>query len=208
MISVIGSESVPALPRSFAVRRLDALLRARVAELADEEARMGALRRGDAVEDGVDLVDRLVLVAADLELDERRVPVLRDRRLAADVLDGRDLRDARDDVRDRGREGGIARPQRAALDQDALGGGLLEAGVEDPVHAAGLARPGACSGRCSSCRPCRRARRRRRRRRASRRWRSSSARRSSGPCGPRGCATSADMTVLLVARHDVPPQAA
>ena len=41
---------------------------------------------------------------------------------------------------DRGREGGIAGPQRAALDQDALAGGLLEPGVEDPVHAARLAR--------------------------------------------------------------------
>ena len=66
------------LPEVVAVRRLDRLDRARVAELADEEARMGTLRVGDAVEDGVDLVDRLGRVAADLELDERRVPVLRD----------------------------------------------------------------------------------------------------------------------------------
>ena len=34
---------------------------------------MGALRGGDAVEDRLDLVGRLVLVAADLELDERGV---------------------------------------------------------------------------------------------------------------------------------------
>ena len=32
--------------------------------------------------------------------------------------------------------------ERVALDQDALAGGLFEAGIEDPVHAAGLARPG------------------------------------------------------------------
>ena len=37
---------------------------------------------------------------------------------------------------------GSRRRQRAALDEDALGGRLLEAGVEDPVHAAGLARAG------------------------------------------------------------------
>ena len=46
----------------------------------------------------------------------------------------------RDDVLDRGREGGVGRRERAALDEDALAGGLLEAGVEDPVHPAGLAR--------------------------------------------------------------------
>ena len=38
---------------------------------------MGTLRSGDRVQDGTDLVDSLVLVAADLELDQCGVPVLR-----------------------------------------------------------------------------------------------------------------------------------
>ena len=38
----------------------------------------------------------------------------------------------------------------SALDQDALAGGLLEPGVEDPVHAAGLARRLRCWGRWTS----------------------------------------------------------
>src|SRR5215218_5747380 len=45
----------------------------------------------------------------------------------ADVLDGLDARDSGDDVVDRRPEGGIGRAQRAALDEDALAGGLLEA---------------------------------------------------------------------------------
>ena len=60
----------------------------------------------------------------------------------ADVLDGRDLRDPRDDVCDRRVEGGRACASRMALDQDVLGGGLLEARPRGSVHAAGLARPG------------------------------------------------------------------
>ena len=74
---------------------VDRFGRARAAELADEEARMGALRVGDALQDRAELVHRLGAVAADLELDERGMPALRDlarvgrieRR--ADVLDGR-----------------------------------------------------------------------------------------------------------------------
>ena len=109
---------------------------------------MGALRGCNGVENGIDLVDCLVLGAADLELDERRAPVLRDVvRVAwcerrADVADVRELRDPRDDVRDRGVEGGCACASRTALDQDVLGGRLLEAGLENPIHAAGLARTG------------------------------------------------------------------
>ena len=155
---MIGSESVPALPRSLVVGGHDRLLRARVAELADREARMGTLRSGDRVQDGTDLVDRLLLVAADLELDECGVPVLRDlgrvsgleRR--ADVADVRDFRDARDDVRDRRIEGGCRHVASRLWIRTRSRRGLLEARLEDPVHAAGLARP--CrSRRCSSCRP-------------------------------------------------------
>ena len=40
-----------------------------------------------------------------------------------------------------GSEGRIARAKRVALDEDALTRRLLEPGVEDPIHAAGLARP-------------------------------------------------------------------
>jgi hypothetical protein len=36
----------------------------------------------------------------------------------------------------------MARAERVALDEDALGGGLLEPGVEDAIHPAGLARAG------------------------------------------------------------------
>src|ERR671910_3637404 len=133
------------------------MLRARVAELADEELGVDLLRLVDAVEHRADLVDRLVLVPADLELDESRTPALRD--LAAvgrierrpHMLNGFEPGDPGDDVRDRGLEGGIARANRVALDQDAFPGGLLEPSVEDPVHAAGLAR--ACRVRIDGLRP-------------------------------------------------------
>src|SRR6185312_14233018 len=111
--------------------------RARVPELADEEAGVRGLGDGDAVEHGPDPVPRRRAVTADVELDERRVPVLRDR-AATDVLDDRELRDARDDVADGGVEHGRAGPLRAALDQDALARRLLEPSVQDPVHPAGL----------------------------------------------------------------------
>src|SRR5581483_11603028 len=81
----------------------------------------------------------LRLVTADLEVDEHGVPVLRER-AAMDVLHRRQLRNARDDVIDRSGEGGVADARRAALDEDALPGGLLEPGVEDRVHPARLAR--------------------------------------------------------------------
>ena len=148
MISVIGIENTPALARSSANDGVDRLRGARVPELTDEEARMRALRVGDGVEDRADLVAGLVLVAADVELDERGVLALRDlagvagRERRADVLNRRHLRHARDDVLDRSGEGRVAYANGAALDQDALAGRLLEAGVEDPVHAARLAGPG------------------------------------------------------------------
>ena len=166
--SVIGSESVPAFAEVVPVRGLDSLLRARVAELADDEARMSLLRGGDDVDDRLDLVGRLVLVAADVEVDEHGASVFRDlaciaaSERRADVLDGRQLRDARDDVADRRREGGLADAGGAALDQDALAGGLLEPVVEDP-SACGRTLPArGRSGRPSSRRPSSRVRRRRR----------------------------------------------
>ena len=75
----------PGLAEVVPVRRLDFLLGAREAELADREAGVSALRGGDARDDRLDLVDGLVAVAADVEQDERGVPVLRDR-APADVL--------------------------------------------------------------------------------------------------------------------------
>src|ERR671937_358410 len=57
---------------------VDRLLRARVAELADEEARVGGLRVVDAIQDRADLVAGIVLVAPNVELHERGALVLRD----------------------------------------------------------------------------------------------------------------------------------
>ncbi len=68
------------------------------------------LNLGNAVEDGRDLVDRLRVVAADLEVDERRVTVLGDL-AATDVLHGPHRRDAGNDVLNCGGERGIVHPQ-------------------------------------------------------------------------------------------------
>src|SRR5205814_6483503 len=122
-------------PRALEIVReggVDRFGRARTAELSDEEARMGTLRVGDALEHRAELVARLVLVASDLELDERGTPALCDlasvgrveRR--ADVLHGPDSRKAREDVPDDGVENRRARSNGAALDQDALVRGQLE----------------------------------------------------------------------------------
>ncbi len=127
---------------------VDRLRRARTAELSDEEARVGTLRVGDAFEDRAELVARLVLVASDLELDERGTPALCDLTCVGrverrtDVLNGRLLRNARHDILDRGVESRRARSNGAALDQDALIRGQFEPGIEDPVHAARLAGAG------------------------------------------------------------------
>jgi hypothetical protein len=135
------------LPQVVLVLGHDRVDGARVAELADEDASMGTLHVVDGCEHRVDLVGGLVGITADLELDESRMPVRCDlagvrgieRRLH--VLDDLQLRDPRHDVRDRGLEGRIGHGQRVALDEDVLARRLLEAGVEDPVHAAGLAGP-------------------------------------------------------------------
>src|SRR5439155_10915634 len=107
-----------------------------------------ALRLLDAVEDRPELVGGVLLVALDLELDERGVSALRDltgvprseRRL--DVLNRRHVGNTRDDVPDRGVEGRRARSSGPALDQDALIVRQLEAGIQDSVHAARLAGSG------------------------------------------------------------------
>src|SRR5205814_185610 len=163
------------LAEIVAVCGLHSLLGARVTELADEEAGMDRLRGGDTVDDRLDLVDRLRLVAADLEVDERGVPTGGDR-TAMDVLNGCHLRDACDHIVDRRRETGLSDASRAALDQDAFAGGLLEPRVEDPVHAARLARPGCAAAlRLSRLRDAP----------AASLWRS--RRSGRGPADPRRC---------------------
>ena len=101
----------PGLAQILAIGVHDGLLGTRVAHLADEEARMGCLRRRDRVDDRLDLVRRLVLRAGDPEVDEHRVPVLRDlRRL--DLTDDRHLRDAGGGVLHDRVERGRAGPER------------------------------------------------------------------------------------------------
>ena len=127
----------PGLAEVLLDGRRERVDRAGHAELADVELRVRRLSAGDLGEDRVELQRRLVGRAADLELDERRVPV-RGGLTGVNVLNDLELRQPRDDIADRGREGGVGRREHAALDEDALRGGPFEAGVEDPVHAAGL----------------------------------------------------------------------
>jgi hypothetical protein len=104
----------PGLLQVLGERRVDGVDHARVAELANEELRVGLLHFFDPVDDRGDLVHRLVLVPADLELDEGRMPVLRNlaRVLGLErrphVLNDVETGDPGDDVGDRGLEGRIA----------------------------------------------------------------------------------------------------
>src|SRR5207302_11288984 len=106
--------------------RVGRLRRTRIPELSDEEARMSTLRVIHVLEDRAELPSRVLFVASDLELDERGMPVLRDLTCVArierrlDVLNGSHLRNARDDILDRGVEGRGTRSNGSALDQDAL----------------------------------------------------------------------------------------
>jgi hypothetical protein len=102
---------------------------------------MGLLDGCDGVERRLDLVDGVLLVAADLEVDERRVPAACDSP-AAHVLHRSHIGDVRDHVAHNGREGGVAPAGAAALDQDALARRPVEALVEDLLHPAGLAGAG------------------------------------------------------------------
>ena len=138
----------PGLAEILAVLVHDRFRGTGVAHLADEEAGMSGLGRCDGVDHGADLVRRLVDLAADVEADEGRVPVLRDlvpmtggeRR--ADVPDVGLARDAGNDVVHGRVELGRAGRGGRALDQDVLGRRPLEAFVQDPVHAARLSGPG------------------------------------------------------------------
>ena len=138
---MIGSDSRPALARSSANAVSTALTELASPNSPDEERGMSLLRLVDLRQDRVDLVRGVVGVTADLELDQGRSAALGDLR-RADVLDGFHARDVRDRVLDRCGESGISRLQRGMLDEHALARGLLEALVEDLVHATGLTRPG------------------------------------------------------------------
>ena len=140
MTSVIGSEH-PGLPEVLLHGLGERVDRTGHTELADIELGVRLLGGVDLGENRVDLQRSLVGRPADLELDERRAPVT-GRLTRADVLNHVDLGDARYHVGDRGLEGRVGRRERTTLDEHALLGRPLEAGVEDPVHAAGLARAG------------------------------------------------------------------
>ena len=138
----------PRLGQILALLVHDRLRRTGIAHLADKEAGMGGLGRCDGVDRGADLVRRLVDLAADVEHDERGVPVPGDlvhvagdeRR--ADVPDVGLARDAGDDVLHGRIERGRTGRGSLALDQDVLGRRPLEAFVQDPVHPARLSGPG------------------------------------------------------------------
>ena len=129
---------------------VDGLGRACTAELSNEEGRMGAVaRRRRSLRIGPSLSAAFVLSPRISNSTSGGAAALCDLACVgrierrADVLHGRDLREAGDDVVDGGIEGsGAPACSRAALDQHALTRGHLESGIEDPVHAAGLAGAG------------------------------------------------------------------
>ena len=100
---------------------------------------MSLRRVPDVREHGVEPVGSGVLVAGDVEIDKYRVVVNGDLG-RPHVAHDCDLRQACDDVVDRGGERGRSCLQRTVLDQDAFARRLLEAGVEDLVHPPRLAR--------------------------------------------------------------------
>ncbi len=121
-------------PLEVLVERVAQLVvRAREAELGDGEAGVPLLGPLDRVEHGLHPLVGGVLVALDLELDERRPPVVRHlarvRRLErrAHPLHLRQPLDRSHDVRHRRPEGRIAQRARARLHEHALGGAALGA---------------------------------------------------------------------------------
>ena len=113
-----------------------------VAELADEEARGAALLRGvrPPSSTGSILSTGLVLVAADVEVDEHGAAVRRETAARGTTFWTAATFERRAILTSPTTESKAGEPasKRAALDQDALAGGLLEPGVEDPVHPARL----------------------------------------------------------------------
>ena len=127
--------------------------RAGEAELGDRVAGIRLLELRDGVHDRRDLLLGLRLLAGDVELHERRVAVLgdlamrpgRDRR--AHVFDVLQPFEPRDRSLDRPAECRIGHLGGLRLDEDALGGGLREAGVaQDLLRSRGLAGGLLCVG--------------------------------------------------------------
>ncbi len=123
-------------PLEVLAQRLVQLVRcARITELGHGEARMSLLDARDRVEDGLHLRVCLVHVAPDLELDERRAPIVRDlpciRRFErrSHPLNLRQARNRARDIRNRRPEGGIADAPRPRQDEHALAGAIREARV-------------------------------------------------------------------------------
>ncbi len=135
-------------PLEVLVELLVDLLLGADAELVDRQGRVSSGRRVDGVDHRVDLVDGLVGVAADVEVDDRRVAVRGDLSAigrgvrALHVRDDRDGGHAADDLLDGGPEGRVVGGERPALDEHRLVGGLIERLVEDPGGPAGLAGEG------------------------------------------------------------------
>src|SRR5262249_35058992 len=108
------------------------VVRAREPELADREGGMRALERRRRVEERLDLVLRLRLVALQVELDEGCAAVARDLTGVGRVERRPDDTDVllaqqrRDEVRDGDAKRGVADRRRLGLDENALGRGALE----------------------------------------------------------------------------------
>ena len=147
MMSVRGTENSPARFRSSknpAWTSLPVL----VAERPDVEVGIRLLHLVDAVDDGIDDVRGVVRIAAELEPDERGMPVGRNLALVAGFERGLHLgdcverSDSGDDRLHGPRELGLGGRQRAALNEDGLAAGLTEVLVQNLVHPTRLAGPG------------------------------------------------------------------
>ena len=124
----------------LAERLVQLVRRTGEAELGDREAGMPLLDAVDGVEDRLHLLVGLVLVAADLELNERRAPALRDLARVRGVerrthpLHLRQAGHRPCDIGDDGAERRVADGLRLRLDEHALAGAIREAGVvEHPL---------------------------------------------------------------------------
>ena len=122
MINVSGIDNAPALFRSSANAVSTPLAALAPPNSPTKNDGMCLSRLVDVLEDRVEPVRCGVLVAADIEIDQHCVPVAGDLG-RAHVAHDCHLRQACDDVVDRGSEGGRARLQRAVLDQAAIAAG-------------------------------------------------------------------------------------
>ena len=137
MISVIGIESTSArMKSSFSVVSMTWLALAKP-NSSTSEGRIGLLHLRHGVDDRLHLALGVVLVALDVELHERRVPVLRDLgRREQRVLDVGDLLEGGDlleHLADDDGEAAVVRGHRLRLDEHALRRRPLEARVREDV---------------------------------------------------------------------------